>query len=400
MFPSQIRRLTWAGYFGFVLIGAYISAIGPGLPSIAARAQMPLAQAGTVLTAIFAGGLVMSPVAGRAMDRLGRRPLLIFGCAVHAGGCLGLSLARSWPQVLASGVLMGVGDSVLVVGYHVLLAELYPHEGGAALNRLNVFFGVGALLGPALAAASLGLLGDIRYVLWLVSASQIGAIAVLLSLRVPGRAAPPAVHGGGLGGALRRPLFWWLALLITLYVALEVGLGNWTFTYLHRGGVGDTAASIVTSGYWLGLMLGRALSPAVLKRLREPALLAAVSLASLALSALLFAGAGWRSGGAVEIMLLGLAFGPVWPLAFAVATREFAAQAGAVSGLLAAAGSIGGLAGPWLLGLLLVEHGAYAGMVLICAASAGMAGCALLALRGLSVTRAPARTAAIAHGEW
>ncbi len=396
-----MRRLTWAGYFDFVLVGVYISAIGPGLPSIAARAHLPLAQAGTVLTAIFGGGLVMSPIAGRAMDRLGRRPLLIFGCAVHAAGCMLLPLAGSWSQVLAGGVLLGIGDSTSVVGYHVLLAELYPRESGAALNRLNVFFGVGALLGPALAAVSLSVAGDIRYALWLVAAGDVVTAAILCSVRAPGRASVQTEQAaGGLSGAARRPLFWWLALLIALYVALEAGLGNWTYTYLHGGGVGETAASILTSGYWLCLTLGRALSPTALKRLREPALLTAVAVAALALSVLLFAGAGWRSGGAVWILLLGVAFGPVWPLAFAVAAGEFTAEAGAVSGLLAAAGSIGGIAGPWLQGLLLVQHGAYAGMAFVFAASAGMACCAIMAVRGATIARTTAEAAPIAQREW
>src|SRR5579885_1666260 len=333
MSSATRRRLTWTGYFDLVLVGVYISAIGPGLPSIAARAQMPLAQAGTVLTAIFAGGLVISPLAGRAMDRLGRRPLLIFGCLVHAAGCLGLSFAGSWLQALGSGVLMGVGDGTLVVGYHVLLAELYPDESGAALNRLNVFFGLGALIGPAIAAASLSAAGDIRYALWFVAAGQALAVLVLLSLEPPVRSLS---HGhtarSGLRHALARPLFWWLAVLIALYVALEAGLGNWAYTYLHGGGIGETAASILTSGYWLALTLGRALSPAALKRLREPALLAAVCVAALALAAALLAGAGWREGGALWIVLLGLVFGPVSPLAFAVAAKQFRHDVGTVSG--------------------------------------------------------------------
>jgi len=391
MSPGTRRRQTWTGYFDLVLVGVYISAIGPGLPSIAARAQMPLAQAGTVLTAIFAGGLVMSPLAGRAMDRLGRRPLLVFGCLIHGAGCLGLAFSRSWMEVLGSGVLMGIGDSTLVVGYHVLLAELYPNESGAALNRLNVFFGLGALIGPACAAASLSAAGDIRYALWLVAAGQALAVMALLSVEPPARGRPHG-HAGRTGRrhALTRPLFWWLALLIALYVALEVGLGNWAYTYLRGGGIGETAASILTSGYWLALTLGRALSPAALKRLREPVLLAVVCVAALALAAVLLAGAGWREGGALWIALLGLVFGPVWPLAFAVAAREFTDEAGTVSGLLAAAGSVGGIVGPWLQGLLLVQHGAYAGMAFTFTAGLAMAVCAMLVVRGATTWRSPA----------
>src|SRR5690242_15489897 len=139
---------------------------------------MPLDQAGTLLTALFAGGLVTSAGAGRAMDRFGRQPLLVAGSLTNGLGALLLSLAGSWAAVLGAGVLLGVGDTMLVVGSHVLFADLYPTASGAALNRLNVCFGLGALAGPALAGLSLIAAGDIRYALWLVAVGP--AVAALL----------------------------------------------------------------------------------------------------------------------------------------------------------------------------------------------------------------------------
>jgi nitrate/nitrite transporter NarK len=47
---------------------------------------------------------------------------------------------------------------------------------------------------------------------------------------------------------------------------------------------------------------------------------------------------------------------------FALATSAYREGAGTVSGILATAGSISGLAGPWLQGVLLTQHGARAGM--------------------------------------
>jgi fucose permease len=133
---------------------------------------------------------------------------------------------------------------------------------------------------------------------------------------------------------------------------------------------------------------------------REPALLAMVSVATAILAAGLVTGAGWRSGSVPWILLLGIAFGPVWPLAFAVATHEFAVEAGAVSGLLAAAGAVGGIAGPWLQGLLLVQRGVYAGMGFTFAASLLMACCALAALREVATQSARTEAATpVARGE-
>jgi MFS family permease len=156
------RRLVWTVYAGLFVVGVYISALGPGLPGIAARAHQPLAQAGTLLSAVFAGGLATSALAGRLMDRLGHRPMLAAGALINGGGCFALAFANSWTLALAAGFCMGVGDTIIVVGTHVLMSDLFPESAGAALNKLNVFFGIGALAGPAFGGAAILALGDVR----------------------------------------------------------------------------------------------------------------------------------------------------------------------------------------------------------------------------------------------
>jgi fucose permease len=367
------RRLSWTGYYTLTLVGIYIAAIGPGLPSIARHAGIPLDQAGTLLTALFAGGLVTSIGAGRATDRFGRRPLLVAGCLVNGLGALLLSLAGSWAAVLFAGLLLGIGDSTLVVGSHVLFADLHPGASGAALNRLNVFFGVGALVGPALAGLSLLLAGDIRFAFWLVAVGQAGAAVSFLRSRFPAPIASDEEAPLGVRQLVRRPLLWWLALLIFVYVGLEIGLGNWNYTYLRSaGGIGVGAASLLSSGFWLMLTLGRALSPLALRRLSEPGYLFAACCAAAVLALLLVGVAQSRPAGAVCILLLGLVFGPIWPVTFAVGTSEYSQGAGAATGLITTAGSIGGLVTPWLLGVLL-GIGPRPAMALVLAGAAAMA---------------------------
>jgi len=409
--PTSARCLTWAGYAATTLLGLYVAALGPGLPEIAARTHTSAAQAGTLFTALFAGGLATSLAAGRTMDRFGRRPLLMAGGLLNGLGSLALLLAGSWPQVIVAGFLLGCGDGMLVVGYHALFADLHWQKAarqvaaargdragdseatadtakndaggsGAALNRLNVFFGIGALVGPALAGASILAVGDIRLPLWLVAGGQCAIVLVLTGVKPP---SPPARgqtgSAHGLRDLLRLPLLWVLGLLLFLYVALEVGLGNWAYTYLRRGGAGVAAASLLTTGYWLGLTFGRLVSPWLLQRLREPVLLLGATVATMLVAMVLFILAPWRPGGAACILALGVCFGPIWPLTFAIATGSYREAAGAVSGLLTTAGTVSGLAGPWLLGVLLLQHGARWGMSYTLVGAAGMLALAFLARR-------------------
>ncbi len=356
------------------------------MPGIAARSGVSLALAGTLLTALFAGGLIAAVGAGRAMDRFGRQPLLVLGSLANGLGCLSLAFALNWPQALSAAALMGIGDATLVVGYHVLFADLYPQSSGSALNRLNVLFGVGALVGPALAGISILISGDIRYVLVFVALAQAAGALVLVRSAFPALRADP--HGAaelGLRQLVRLPLLWLLALLLFLYVALEAGLGGWTYTYLHQDhGFGVVVASLLTSGYWVGLTLGRLFSPLALRRTSNLGLLAVVTGGTALASILLVACAGWRPGAAVCIILVGLGFGPVWPLVLAVSADVYRHGAGAASGLLTAGGSVGGLVGPWLQGVLL-HRGAYLGLAFTLVGSAGMFALAALVRHRLRV---------------
>ena len=367
------RRLTLAGYASITLLGVYVAALGPGLPELAARAHVATAQAGTLITAVFAGSLATTLAAGRAADRFGRRPLVLAGCLINGCGALALVTAHAWPAALAAGFLLGGGDGALVSAFHALFADLNPQGSGAALNRLNVFFGVGALAGPALAGLSLQTVGDIRLPLLLVAGGQAATACLVAGGRYPAPS-PAHAHGAPLGirQLARLPLVWALGLTIFVYVALEVGLGNWAFAYLRAGGAGVATASLLTTAYWLALTAGRLLSPALLRRLAEPDLLLLV-VATATLAALgLVAVAPWRPGGALCVVLLGLAFGPIWPLVFAIATGAYREGAGAVSGMLATGGAISGLGGPWLQGVLLVQYGPRAGMSFTLAGAAAM----------------------------
>src|SRR5690349_1089955 len=57
-----------------------------------------------------------------------------------------LELARGYPLLVMLAFLLGAGGSALVTGAHGLLADLNPEHRAAALNLLDVFFGVGAFV--------------------------------------------------------------------------------------------------------------------------------------------------------------------------------------------------------------------------------------------------------------
>lgn len=371
-------RAPWAACCAILFItGCYIGLLGPVLPDIARRTGVSLGDAGAVFTALFATGVFSNILTGRALDQLGRRRPFVFGLAVEGAALALIPFVSWWPALLAVFVVVGFGDAATIIAAHVLTSDLHPGDEASALNRLNVYFGVGAVAGPALGALVRAAGGSALTLYVPIGLAQLALALVILRAALPA----PMHHqeteqSGGTAGAerpLRSPLMWTLAGLLLVYVGVEIGLGGWAFTFAREGaGMGDTAATLLSAGFWLALAGGRLASPLVLRRHPPVALLiGGPLLAGAGTLALVLAGSS-PVVLVVGVLVAGFGFGPVWPVVFALVARAFPRAAGGASGLLGATSSVGGLVLPWAQGRVLDAGGSRAGIAVT------LGGCAVL----------------------
>ena len=66
-------RTTWRAYAAFAVFGAFWGTWGAAVPAVRDRAGVGDGQLGTALLLIGAGGMPAMLLAGRAIDRWGRR---------------------------------------------------------------------------------------------------------------------------------------------------------------------------------------------------------------------------------------------------------------------------------------------------------------------------------------
>src|SRR6185437_11746316 len=244
----------------------------------------------------------------------------------------------------------GVLESVL----NVYLAGLPGST--TLLNRLHAFFGVGALIGPALAAWIVG------FTTWTVVCLVLTVACVPLAIGFalfypgsPGQAGQPAAEpaeagpvagnaaagnaaglgprpavapapeaspparGGLLGAALRDRGVLAGAAMLAVYVGVELGVGNWAFSYLVQGrGLSQSLAGYAVSGYWLGLTAGRFLISPVATRLGlTTSGLMYCCLSGIAAAMTLTWLAPTRGTAGAALVLLGFFLGPVFPTTMA-----------------------------------------------------------------------------------
>jgi fucose permease len=352
----------------FFVIGVLAAAIGPVLPDLAANTGSTLVEVGSVFSAIFLGGFVAQLLAGPASDRWGQRPILLIGLVLCAIGILGVSMSKSLPLAVASMLLAGFGDGAIIMVLNIMAALVFASRSVVVTNLLNVFFGVGAIAGPAFAGYALATWGTGLPILWVTGVLLFAVVPYVARLRIPAYTAPAPKEGTEARGTsvYGSPLLWAIGVLLMLYVGSEIGTGGWTATYIARTTtLGVEAGALITSGFWLSLTGGRILA-ALLGRWARADTVLLGSLGGVFVGALLLTlSAGNVAVTIAALVILGLSFGPVYPTVITLVTATFRQGPGKAAGVVVAMGSIGGMVLPWLQGVLLEGIGPRASATLV-----------------------------------
>src|SRR5215207_4109632 len=162
---------------------------------------------------VLASGALTAPVAGRAMDRVGRVPVLAGGFAIGAaGGVLAaIGCAAEVPVlVLAGFVFVGMASGTALLA-RTAAGDMYPPENRAHGIALVLFGAVfGAILGPAVFSPLLAgrdLDGDALAPLWLAgSGFMLVALVLVLLVRPDPKRIAELLHTGDPPPATEVPL--------------------------------------------------------------------------------------------------------------------------------------------------------------------------------------------------
>lgn len=368
------RGALWVTYAVFVTIGFLGAVIGPALDDLAEQVGSTESAIGILLTANFLGSWIAQACVGPLMDRFGPRPLLLAGLALATLGILGILLSPGLGIILAAGVIYGIGFGVLDTGSNVLVAELYTENNVSVLNSLHVFFGIGAVISPAVAAQTLDWSDSALPAIW------IGFIMLLVlwpgMLRLPARiihsesTATNAVSGKF---SYRSVLLWGLGMVLLIYVSAEMGLSAWMTQYVEDSTpLSKVAGARITSVYWLALTVGRLAGIRWGKQFSGDGVLLISLIGSLAGAVALVAGSGNSALTVIGAVVIGFFFGPVYPTVIAVATAVFRSGPGKAASLIASLASLGGMTGPAMQGVMLNEVSPISSVIFVAAQCAGM----------------------------
>jgi MFS transporter, FHS family, glucose/mannose:H+ symporter len=362
---QTIRRgvLFGGAATGIFVFGIVMAVLGTlfGLPEMRARLHIDLAQQGSMFLLLFAGIFLATLVTGPAIDVIGNKIILIASSLFVALGMASFAFAHTFATAALPAVLLGCGGGGLNTSTNALVSDLYEERRGSMLNVLGVFYGIGALCIPLLAAM---IAGHFSVELQLFfCAGLAGACALLFgSLHFPAASAASNFSWNEALKVARYPGVLVLGFLLFCQSGNEASIAGWTATYAGEAGMPGRTATLILAGYWAALMGGRLLVARLLKFVGKEQLVLAGGVGALLGAALLLTK---RTEGmlTVGVLVIGVSYAGVFPTALAVAGDAYRKLAGTVFGLLIAIALIGGMSFPWAVGQLSQAWGVRYGMV-------------------------------------
>lgn len=169
------RPLMAVGVFGALAMAAREGRMVL-LPLVGVGLGLRPSAVGVLVAAGYAADLLLFPVSGYVMDRLGRLAAMVPAYGLLAIGLLLLSAADSPTAVLVAGLVMGVGNGLSSGSLFTLGSDVAPEEGTASfLAAISLLTDSGRIVGPLLVGvvAGAGGLGPAAVALAVVMAAGV-----------------------------------------------------------------------------------------------------------------------------------------------------------------------------------------------------------------------------------
>ena len=345
-------RLIPAMILGILTYGLIAALLGTILPELAEKFGLSAGQSGMIATVQALGLMIASVAVGPIVDNKGKKTGIVAGLGGITLGLLGLIYAESYEVALLSMLILGLGGGMLVTGSNALISEISEEKRSSALNLLNMFFGLGTMITPLL-AANVGALSS-TYALS-ITLTAFAALTLLVNVATP--MPPPTGERGFVASdapaLLRQPALYLLSLMLFLYVACEVGVFNWLVKYLvdEQGVDISYARNVLAWGFALGLLLGRVIVSRILLAVTEIKVMLWASVAMMVTTfAMLKVGDPVLVG--VSVFVAGLAMAPMFPTTLGICGNIFTKMTGTAMGIVITSGWIGLTLSSYIIGFV------------------------------------------------
>jgi len=347
----------------YIATGILAALPGASLPQLATDTHVSLALAGDMFALSGFGFILGAILSGSLISSIHPKYWLASGLLLLGVGSVATALTSAFPVLLASQLVKGFGFGFIDISLNSIATLSFEGNLTESLNNIHGMYGLGALLGPLLLAFGLQLFNSLPFAYFVGAILGIAVMILVLPQRVPApsrrvKSNTPAhsTNRVELRKVLLRGLLWLMLLQLSLYVAAELGFGNWIVTIVSKSaGISLVLAAPVATAFYIGLTTGRLGGAQILRRgwLSEKGLLyvATVGGTIAGIIAALFPGQLFVVY--IASALVGCFYGPLFPSIMALTNQRFAHAIGLVSSVMMVGTGASSMLLPTAMGVLL-----------------------------------------------
>ncbi|CAM2937455.1 MFS transporter [Paenibacillus taichungensis] len=369
-----MKKLLWIGCLSYFLIGLAHVVLGSILPVALEHYGKDYSQGGTLIFAQFAGflgGVLLSPWLNK---RFGKRGGLLIAAALLCIAELSYMLLPPWGWMFVIAPAAGFGFGMIEAVIGTIIIAAIKDNTAVAMSRLEVLFGIGAMVMPLIASGLISagywrmsflvvaVCAAMTFIFW--AKSSFGELDNELSRRSSDQT-PVHTHAAELPNGTNpediKPtrstyhgrnlaLLSLFVLFFFLYVGTEMSLANFMPAILiEKMNMKEAGAALSVTCFWITMSVGRLFAGYIAEKFQYRVYVLYSCLAAVVLLMIFpFTNQIWSAF--LIILLLGLALSGVFSIALVFASKMLPGTEESTPSILIASGGVGGAILPLVTG--------------------------------------------------
>ncbi|MDG2197998.1 MAG: MFS transporter [SAR324 cluster bacterium] len=349
------NKATIYCYWLMSLYGVSIVMIGTLVPELLQYFEVSLSDIGFLMTIQCFGGILALFLSSRFAEKVKKSLIIPIAFGSLGLGLLVVGYSASFLVLQTAFFLTGFFIRITDIFLNAFVGQIHQENSGIYLNRLHMFFSIGAFTGPFYSGMLIKLdfhwqqIYSIIGILFVVSA-LLGCWFILPIGKMNQAQTLQTRASLNFLEIIQDPKVWILGATLLCYSFHQLSVTVWLPYYMEDSlGASKEMANLTISLFWFGIILGRLFVSFIVKN-QDPARL--LSLGAFVGAVLLVVGIYSRdiSLTTSAYFLVGLLTGAVIPLAFTICYKIFPEVIALATTFLSIFLLCGQMVGPWLLG--------------------------------------------------
>lgn len=346
-------------FYTLLVLAIAYSMSSPILIEISKKTGSSIGSMGYIFSFYFAGFILGSYLSSTLVKFFRRKKLLLFFTFLLSASVFSLFFLMNYTYLISAFFLIGLSGGFIESQVSILMIEINKKNEALFVNISQIFFGIGASIGPLLPVLGIRAGIDWKYSYLVAAALCLINFIYLLFIDISDVDSDITLVQKRAGSLLmpvklkNKSVFILLIFMMFFYVCAETGLATWIPTFLRLDKFfTEVLAGQVLSFFWYSTIVGRILIGLLTKKIKILNLLTIIT----ALTILFIISGVYLENNIliiISFILVGLFLAGIWPLIVIMGGFKYPNKRNFVVSVIILFGGVGGLTAPWLLGFIL-----------------------------------------------